>query len=162
MRRKSFAEMECPVARTLEVVGEWWSMMILRDAFRGVRRFEDFQARLGIARNILTRRLAALVAAGLLEKRPYSERPPRHEYRLTEKGRDLFPVLVTLMEWGNRWEAPDAGPAVRLVDRATGAPLTPVLADAATGRPLTPRDVTVVPGPGAGPETLEALSADSK
>jgi DNA-binding HxlR family transcriptional regulator len=157
MRRKSFADMECPVARTLEAMGEWWTMMILREAFRGIRRFDGFQARLGIARNILARRLAALVAAGLLEKRPYSSRPPRHEYRLTEKGRDLFPVLVAMMEWGNRWAAPGAGPAVSLVDRATGRPLEPVIADAATGRRLDPRDVTLVPGPGAGRETLEAL-----
>src|SRR5579885_326821 len=111
MRRKSFASMECPVARTLDVVGEWWSLLILRDALRGRRRFEEFQESLGIARNILSRRLKQLVAAGLLEKRCYSERPRRYEYRLTDKSRDLFPVLTTLMVWGNRWACPAQGPA---------------------------------------------------
>jgi DNA-binding HxlR family transcriptional regulator len=157
MRRKSFTGMECPVARTLEAIGEWWTMLILRDAFRGVRRFDDFQSRLGIARNILTSRLAGLTGAGILEKRLYSQRPPRYEYRLTPKGRALFPVLVAMMEWGSRWEPPAAGPAVRLVDRSTGQPVEAVLADAATGRPLDPRDLALVPGPGAGPETLAAL-----
>lgn len=150
--------MECPVASTLEVIGEWWNMMILRDVFRGVRRFEHFQARLGIARNILANRLAALVAAGVLEKRPYSERPKRHEYRLTEKGRELFPVLVTMMEWGNRWAPPPGGAAVTLVERATGRPVEPVLVDRATSRPLVPRELAIVPGPGAGQETLDALA----
>jgi DNA-binding HxlR family transcriptional regulator len=157
MRRKSFAEMECPVARTLEVMGEWWSMLIIRDAFHGVRRFEAFQARLGIARNMLTRRLAALIDAGILEKRPYSAHPPRFEYRLTAKGRDLFPVLITLMNWGNRWAAPRKGPVVRLVHRTTGDEVAPILADAASGKALGPHDVTLAEGPGAGPETRAAV-----
>ena len=94
MRRKSFGEMACPIARGLERVGEWWSMLILRDAFAGITRFDDFQESLGIAPTMLTRRLAALVESGLLERRRYSERPPRDEYVLTARGADFAPVLI--------------------------------------------------------------------
>ncbi|HUA52536.1 MAG TPA: helix-turn-helix domain-containing protein [Candidatus Sulfotelmatobacter sp.] len=141
MKHRSLADARCPIARSLDVVGEWWSLLILRDAFRGVRRFDDFQASLGIARNLLARRLKRLVAAGLLETRPYSTRPPRHEYRLTDKGRDLYPVLMTLLDWGKRW-APLATSAVA-VSRRTGAPLDPVLVDRATGEPITPATVAM-------------------
>ena len=102
MQRKSFADMTCPIARSLEHVGEWWSMLILRDAFGGTTRFDDFERSLGIAPNILARRLAALVDAGLLERRPYSERPPRDEYVLTERGRDFKPVLTALVVFGRK------------------------------------------------------------
>ena len=102
MQRKSFADMPCPIARSLEQVGEWWSILILRDAFAGKTRFDEFQLSLGIAPNMLTRRLAALVAAGMLERRLYSERPPRHEYVLTERGRDFRTVLLALLDFGHR------------------------------------------------------------
>ena len=102
MQRKSFADMPCPIARSLERVGEWWSMLILRDAFAGVTRFDEFQQSLGIAPNMLTRRLAALVDAGMLERRRYSEHPPRDEYLLTERGRDFHPVLVELVAFGRK------------------------------------------------------------
>jgi len=102
MQRKSFAAMTCPIARSLEHVGEWWSMLILRDAFGGTTRFDDFQQSLGIAPNMLTRRLAALVEAGLLERRRYSERPPRDEYVLTDRGRDFKPVLIALVSFGKK------------------------------------------------------------
>ena len=102
MQRKSFADMTCPIARSLEHVGEWWSMLILRDAFGGTTRFDDFQQSLGIAPNMLTRRLAALVEAGLLERRRYSERPPRDEYVLTERGHDFKPVLIALVAFGKK------------------------------------------------------------
>jgi DNA-binding HxlR family transcriptional regulator len=138
MQKKNLTEMECPVARTLGLVGEWWSLLVLRDVFRGIRRFDALQESLGIARNILARRLAALVAAGILEKRAYEERPKRYEYRLTEKGRDLFAVLVSLMEWGNRWAPPDEA-RVHLVDRDTGLKVEPLLVDAATLTPLRGR-----------------------
>jgi DNA-binding HxlR family transcriptional regulator len=162
MQRKSFADMECPIARTLEVVGEWWSLLIIRDALRGRRRFEEFQEGLGIARNILSRRLKTLVAAGLLEKRPYAERPRRYEYRLTDKGRDLFPVLMSLLAWGNRWAAPDAGPSIELVDRETGQTVEPVLVDRASGRPVEVRRIAVRPGPGAGAETQALIATLGK
>ncbi len=114
MRRTSFAEMECSVARTLEVIGEWWTMLVIREAFSGVRRFDDFQGRLGIARNVLAARLQSLVDHGVLERRQYHDRPPRCEYRLTEKGRDLYPVLIAMLTWGDKWTAGETGPPLRL------------------------------------------------
>jgi DNA-binding HxlR family transcriptional regulator len=102
MRRKSYDGMRCPIARGLERVGEWWSMLIMRDALRGTTRFEQFQAGLQIAPNTLSRRLSALVEAGLLERRRYSEHPPRNEYLPTERGREFRPVLLALFEWGER------------------------------------------------------------
>jgi DNA-binding HxlR family transcriptional regulator len=156
MKRTRFDNRECPVAQSLEIIGEWWSLLIVRDAFRGLRRFETFQASLGIARNMLSRRLKALVAAGILERRPYSERPRRYEYRLTEKGRDLMPVMISLMGWGNRWTAPAAGPTVLLVDRATGKPVAPHLSLA--GPPLRHDAISLAAGPGAGPETRAAFA----
>jgi len=109
----------CSVARTVEHIGERWTMLILRDAFYGIRRFDDFQASLGIARNILTKRLNTFLSAGIMRKEQYQERPPRYEYRLTEKGRDLVPLLTSLLAWGDRWEA-DAEPPVRLIHTDCG------------------------------------------
>jgi DNA-binding HxlR family transcriptional regulator len=103
MKRTSFAGMACSVAQALEVVGEWWTLLIVRDAFLGVRRFEDFQRRLGVSRNVLAERLATLVRNDILVPVLYQEHPPRSEYRLTDKGRDLYPVIVTLRQWGDRW-----------------------------------------------------------
>jgi DNA-binding HxlR family transcriptional regulator len=122
MRRTSFAEMNCSVARTLEVVGEWWTMLVIREAFNGVRRFDDFQGRLGIARNVLASRLQSLVDHGVLERRQYQDRPPRCEYRLTEKGRDLYPVLVSMLDWGDRWTAGPEGPPLKLTHECGHAP----------------------------------------
>src|ERR1700754_2397912 len=119
MRHKSFDTMLCPIARSLERVGEWWSILILRDALHGMTRFDEFQKSLGIAPNMLTRRLNALVESGLLERRRYSEHPPRDEYVLTERGRDFRPVLLALMAWSNKHFAPD-GPIVQLVNTTTG------------------------------------------
>ena len=102
MRRTSFRKMHCPIARSLERVGEWWSILILRDALHGYTRFEEFRESLGVAPNILTTRLAALVESGFLEKRQYSAHPPRYEYHLTQSGRDLLPVLEALLVWGRR------------------------------------------------------------
>ncbi|MDB5362823.1 MAG: acyl dehydratase, partial [Rhodospirillales bacterium] len=120
MQRKSFGEMPCPIARSLERVGEWWSILILRDAFHGLTRFDQFQKSLEIAPNMLTRRLNTLVESGLLERRRYSERPPRDEYVLTGMGRDFRPVLWSILAFGNKHFAPE-GPAVQIVDSATGA-----------------------------------------
>ena len=148
MRRKSFGNMQCPIARSLERVGEWWSILILRDASLGLTRFDEFQESLGIAPNILTRRLKALVEAGLLERRRYSERPPRDEYVLTEAGRDFRPVLWALLAWGNRHFAPE-GASVVVVDSKTGAQADPVLVDRDSGRPLMPPDFRSAAGPAA-------------
>src|ERR1700732_1229631 len=110
VERKSFSDMRCSVAQCLEVVGEWWSMLIVRDAFLGVTRFDQFQERLGISRKVLNQRRAHLVEAGVLVKVPYSDHPPRHDYRLTDKGRDLWPVVTTMRQWGDKYAAPDGPP----------------------------------------------------
>ncbi len=141
--------MNCSIARALDVVGEWWALLVIRDAFAGVRRFEDFQASLGVARNVLAARLKRLVKQGVLERRPYTDSPPRFEYRLTEKGLALYPVIVSLLVWGDRWECGPGGPPAILVDRETGAPLAPELHDARTGKKLEPRATRLRPGPGA-------------
>ena len=112
MRRTSFQGINCSVAQTLEVVGEWWTMLIIRDAFLGVTRFDRFHERLGISRNILTDRLDNLVEHGVLERRPYQENPVRYDYALTEKGQDLWLVLAAMRQWGDKWEAPDGPPVV--------------------------------------------------
>lgn len=148
MQRKSFGAMTCPIARGLERVGEWWSMLILRDAFAGIARFDDFQQSLGIAPTMLTRRLNALVESGLLERRRYSERPPRDEYVLTERGVDFRPVLIAMMAWGNRHFAPE-GASILIVDSRTGEPAEPMLVDRRTGRPLMSPDYEVAAGPAA-------------
>jgi DNA-binding HxlR family transcriptional regulator len=152
MQRKRFGNMPCPIARSLERVGEWWSMLILRDALHGMTRFDEFQKSLGIAPNMLARRLDALVEAGLLERRRYSERPPRDEYVLTARGRDFRPVLIALMAWGNRHFAPE-GASVQLIDTKTGAAVEPILVDRATGRPIQQPEYALAPGPAAGERT---------
>lgn len=148
MERKSFSDMHCSVAQTLEVVGEWWSLLIVRDAFFGVTRFDDFQARLGISRNVLNQRLGRLVEAGVFVTVPYSEHPPRHCYRLTDKGRDLWPVLTTMRQWGDKYAAPD-GPPLELIHEGCGQRLTAQMTCAACGEPIGARDVRAIPGPGA-------------
>src|SRR5947209_16650557 len=131
MQRKSFGRMPCPIARSLERVGEWWSMLIMRDALQGMTRFDELQKSLGIAPNMLTRRLAALVEAGLLERRRYCEHPPRDEYVPSARGRDFRPVLLALLAWGNRHFAPE-GASVELLDRETGAAADIILVDRRT------------------------------
>jgi DNA-binding HxlR family transcriptional regulator len=135
MQHKGFADMQCPIAHSLERVGEWWSILILRDAFQGAARFDQFQKSLGIAPNMLTRRLNTLVESGLLERRLYSERPPRYEYVLTARGRDFRPVLWALMSWGNKHFPPE-GATVVVVDAQTGEQADPILIDSRSGRML--------------------------
>jgi DNA-binding HxlR family transcriptional regulator len=148
MQRTSFETMTCPIARSLERVGEWWSILILRDAFAGLTRFDEFQRKLPIAPNMLTRRLASLVEAGMLERRRYSERPPRDEYLLTARGRDFYDVLIALVAFGNRHFSPE-GENVLVVEAATGARAEPVLVDRRSGRQLTPQEYRLAPGPAA-------------
>lgn len=152
MQKKDLGSMACPVARSLDRVGEWWSIMILRDCFYGETRFDGFQKNLGIAPNMLTRRLNELVEQGLLERRQYSDKPPRFEYLLTECGRDFRPVLLTLLAWGNKYFAPE-GETVVLRDDLTGAEVKPVLVDAISGSPI---DLTRH-GAAAGPAASEVL-----
>ncbi|BBK33059.1 HxlR family transcriptional regulator [Stella humosa] len=157
MQRKSFAGMQCPIARGLDRVGEWWSILILRDCFHGLTRFDQFQKSLPIATNMLARRLAGLVEAGLLERRQYSERPPRDEYVLTDRGRDFRPVLIAMMAWGNRHFA-EEGVASHLVDIETGVPADPVMVDRASGKPVDSRHFKFAAGPAAGEGVLRRLA----
>ena len=137
----------CSIARTLELVGERWTLLIVRDAFLGVRRFGDFADRLGIARNVLQDRLGRLVESGILEKVPYSERPLRYEYRLTDMGRDLWPSLHALMQFGDRYLAPDGPPAIP-VHRGCGGELDDRRVCRRCHAPLELGDVEMRPGPG--------------
>jgi DNA-binding HxlR family transcriptional regulator len=157
MQRTRFTAMDCPIARSLDRVGEWWSILILRDALGGVTRFEEFQKSLKIAPNMLTRRLNALVEAGFLARRRYSERPPRHEYIVTERGRDFRPILIALIAFGNRHFAPE-GASVSIVDAVSGAPAEPILVDRLTGRPLVSSEFELIAGPAAS-EAMKARMA---
>ena len=148
VERKSFVDMDCSVAQCLEIVGEWWTMLIVRDSFLGVTRFEDFQRRLGISRNILQQRLTKLVDAGVFVKVPYSEHPPRHEYRLTPKGRDLWPVLTAMRQWGDQWEA-DEGPPVVVEHKACRHEATVVPTCSSCGEAMDARSVRALAGPGS-------------
>jgi DNA-binding HxlR family transcriptional regulator len=148
VERKSFSGMHCSIAQCLEVVGEWWSLLIVRDAFLGVTRFDDFQERLGISRNVLNHRLGRLVEAGVLAKVPYSEHPPRHDYRLTDRGRDLWPVLTTIRQWGDKYAAPE-GPPLELIHKGCGYVSEPRMICSTCGEPIGASDVTAMPGPGA-------------
>jgi DNA-binding HxlR family transcriptional regulator len=135
MDSKKLLSGNCPIGRALGVLGDAWTMMILRDASYGMTRFDHFRTSLGIAPNILAKRLSALTEAGLLEKRRYSSRPPRDEYVLTVSGRDFLPVLLAIGAWGGRHRG--GGPLSRAIDSDTGAPIDAVVVDRATGRPLT-------------------------
>jgi DNA-binding HxlR family transcriptional regulator len=148
MQRTRFSAMNCPIARSLDHVGEWWSILILRDAFHGLTQFDQFQKSLGIAPNMLSRRLTALVESGLLERRRYSERPPRDEYLLTERGRDFRPVLWALLAWGNKHLAPE-GPSVVVVEAETGQQADPVVVDRNTGKLMTHPAFLAEAGPAA-------------
>ena len=147
MGRTDFTQMRCPVARAMAVLGERWAMLVLRECFYGTRRFDEFERNLGIAPNILSARLRDLAAHGLIEKLPAPG--ARHEYRLTEKGRDAFPVFLALKGWADRWMTGPEGPPVVLEERATGVPVQSPPALASTGEPLRPEDIRVLAGPGA-------------
>jgi DNA-binding HxlR family transcriptional regulator len=141
----------CNIAAALSIVGEKWTFLVLREAFNGVRRFDDMQRRTGAPRQVLSNRLARLVTEGILRKAPYQDAGQRlrSEYRLTEKGVDLFRVIVALLEWGDKYAAWPGGPAVELTHRDCGAPVHLELACAAGHTLDSARDVTPVPGPGA-------------
>jgi DNA-binding HxlR family transcriptional regulator len=148
IKPSDFPRDSCAVAAALDPLGDRWTLLVLREAFFGVRRFEQLVENTGAARNILTNRLGRLVDAGILEKRLYSERPPRHEYRLTEKGLDLWPVIISLARWGGKWGELEVGPAIALQHKDCGAVVEPQLCCPECGEPVGARDVRVVPGPG--------------
>jgi DNA-binding HxlR family transcriptional regulator len=148
MQRASFQDVNCSVAQCLEVVGEWWSLLIVRDALLGVKRFDDFQARLGISRNTLNQRLTHLVDNGVLDRVPYQDNPPRSEYRLTDRGRDLWHVVTAMRQWGDRWAAPDGAP-LKIRHVACGRIVSAVPVCSHCGERLNLRETTAIPGPGA-------------
>lgn len=148
MRRVDLSDAECPIARSVDELGDWWNLLILRNALDGMRRFDEFAEDLPISPAVLSRRLRGLVERGLLERRRYSERPPRDEYVLTSRGRATQGVVLSLLAWGNREVAPDSRTVV-LTDLDTGREVEPVLVDAATGTPLSQMRLTAAPGPGA-------------
>ncbi len=145
--------MNCSIARSLEEVGEWWSLLIVRECTQGVHRFDEFQSQLGIARNILTARLARLTELGILEKYAVADRANTDGYRLTRKGEELYPVVVALMQWGDRWLAPKGKPPTALVEHATGHPIERITVQSKSGKPLSFREVRFAPGPGASATT---------
>jgi DNA-binding HxlR family transcriptional regulator len=145
--KSDYEGQNCSIARALELIGERWTLLILRDAFMRVRRFEDFQANLGVARNVLSARLARLVEEGILEKSRYQERPVRYEYRLTEKGIGLWPVLISLLKWGDKYASPGGPPRI-IEHRDCGGQVNEHLTCDRCGKPLTARDVVARPGPG--------------
>ena len=157
MQRTSFIDMPCSVARTLDIIGEWWTLLILRDIFYGVRRFESLRQHLGISRKILTSRLQRLVDEGILRKAIYQRSPARYEYRLSAKGNDLLPVLLSIMKWGDRWASESGKAPVVFVHTDCGEETTPVLVCSHCGGELTARNVLATAGPGAPKEEIERL-----
>jgi len=148
MQRTSFARMHCSLARGLELIGDWWSPLIIRDLFLGVRRFEELADDLGISRNLLTRRLASLQKNGIIERRPYQERPVRYDYRLSAAGRDLVPALLALTAWGDRWARPAQGAPILFVHQTCGHHFTPQVVCSACGIEIEAATVAAAPGPG--------------
>ena len=157
MTRNKLDALNCSIANALDLIGEWWTILILREAFFGTRRFEDFQQHLGIARNILTARLRKLCDSGVLERVPIKQGAKRHEYKLTQMGRDLQPTLVALTQWGDRWLHQENGAPVKFVVRASGEQIADVSVQTKDGQKLEPRDMAMVPGPCATEETKERL-----
>ena len=149
MRQADFPDQTCSIARALEIVGERWTLLVVREAFFGARRFGDFEEGLGIAKNVLSDRLAKLLAAGVLERTSVVGRGNPGDYRLTEKGRDLFPIIIALMQWGDKWTYDGRRAPVRVVDRIDREDILPLRVSARSGRPLGLKDVAVEPGPGA-------------
>jgi DNA-binding HxlR family transcriptional regulator len=148
VRRASFEHFACSVAQALEVIGDWWSLLIVRDIFFGVNRFDDIQRRLGIPRNTLTDRLEWLCSHGVLTKVPYGDSPNRFAYRLTEKGRDLQPVLLAIMAWGDKWGATAGNPPLQPTD-PNGEPVELRIVNARTGRRVAGDKIRLVPTDGA-------------
>ncbi|MPZ98495.1 MAG: transcriptional regulator [Dehalococcoidia bacterium] len=153
MKRTSFEDMNCSVAHCLEAIGEWWTPLIIRDLLMGVSRFDELHSRLGISRNVLTERLNRLVDLGVVEKVAYQQRPERYDYRLTEKGGDLWHVITAMREWGDRWEAP-AGPPLHLLHRGCGEQVSLGLTCPECGDIEERRELRLVEGPGGGGAVL--------
>jgi DNA-binding HxlR family transcriptional regulator len=156
MTRTSLDHHNCSFARALELIGDRWSLMIIRDAFYGIRRFSDFKQRLGITQAVLSSRLADLIAHDILSKGPSSHGSGHEEYRLTDRGRDLFPVVISLMQWGDRWIHGQSGPPIIVTEKNSHEPIDPVIVSS-RGKALSPKDLSYEPGAGASAETLAFL-----
>ncbi len=157
MKMERFDPLNGSIAHVLDILGEGWSMLIIREAFFGIRRFEEFQRHLGIARNILTSRLKKLCENGILERVPIKQGAKRHEYILTHKGKELMPLLIALTQWGDRWIYGEGQEPIVFRDRLHGAPISPIRVHAADGRELRPREVMPTAGPGANEQAQERL-----
>ncbi len=157
MGRKRFAHMNCGIAQALDALGDWWTLLVVRDAFLGARRFSDFEASLGIAKNILADRLDRLVEHGIFERADVGDAGPRFEYRLTEKGEALLPLLTALRDWSDQWVFGSGHEPVIVKDRRSGRRIPRLRVTDAEGRVLTRRDLRTEPGPGASPETQRLL-----
>ncbi len=147
MQRTDFSQENCPIARTLDLVGEWWSLLIIREAFLGVTRYDDFQRRLGISRNALTDRLRKLVEGGVLARQPVAEGARREVYVLTEMGSDLITVVVAMLQWGDRWLILPGAPLSRMIEAATGQPIAKLEVTSSDGRPLSPAELVLATDP---------------
>jgi DNA-binding HxlR family transcriptional regulator len=147
MRWDEISGVPCSVARALSVVGDRWTLLILRDAFLRTRRFEDFQRQIGVTRHLLADRLRKLVEEGILERVRYQEKPARYEYRLTEKGRDLHPVILALLRWGDRWMSDEDGPPLALRHKSCGHTMQPAMTCPECGERIGPRDVAAEASP---------------
>ena len=141
MRRTRFDDWDCPIARVTDLMGDWWTPLVLRECFYGRRRYDEFVESLGIPRPVLSQRLARLVDEGMLERRQYTEHPPRSEYRLTDKGRAFWDVLAAMWRWGMDWQWTEDDLPLQLVDRETGAEVVPAVVDATTGEPMDIRQL---------------------
>ena len=157
LKPEKFDPFRRSVAHVLDVIGEGWSILIIREAFLGTRRFEEFQGRLGIARNILTTRLKNLCANEILDRVPVKPGAKRHEYILTDKGKDMMPLLVALTQWGDKWVYGETNEPLIFLDRDQGKPIASVQVFSASGEALRPRDIMIKPGPGATREAIERL-----
>jgi DNA-binding HxlR family transcriptional regulator len=147
-QRTSTSEWPCPIAKAVDELGDGWTLLIMRDAFRGARRFDDFHRSLGIGRNILTERLRVLVDRGLLSKRPYSDHPPRYEYRLTDKGREVWPVLASMAAWSDQWLNGPEGPPVVYRHQACGHDMHAEVVCSECREPVDVRAMRARRGPG--------------
>lgn len=157
MSKGSFAGMNCPIAQTLEQVGDWWTFVILRNAFCGMSRFQDLQRHLGISSNVLASRLAKLVENHILLREPCSEDARIVHYRLSAKGESLYPILAAMTMWGEQWAPHPHGARLTLVERETGEPIAGVGIRAADGRDLKPEEIDTVAGPAADEKTHELM-----